>query len=122
MSIGYPFEHLILYNELPARRQDEKHKLTSTSRKGIGGTSVFLGFKNSFLESVLENKRNIGIPGSGTASWRVFLERNRQNVGILGSGTASWRVSLERNRWKIGTSGVQGQLPGECSWKGIGGM
>ena len=62
---------------------------------------VFLGFKDSFLESVPENKRNIGIPGSATASWRV---------------------SLERNRWNIGTSGVQGQLPGECSWKGIGGM
>ena len=29
---------------------------------------------------------------------------------------------LERNRRNVGIPGVQEQLPGECSWKGIGGM
>ena len=81
-------------------------------------------FKNSFLESVPANKRNIKHHYS--AFRNSFLEsvpgKEWAERRYSGFSTASWRVFLERNRWNIGTSGVQRQLPGECSWKGIGGM
>jgi hypothetical protein len=35
-------------------------------------------------------------------------------------GTLFRRVFLERNRLHKAIPGVQEQLPGECSWKGIG--
>jgi hypothetical protein len=56
------------------------------SWKGIGSTRLFLGLRNSFLESVpgKEWAQRRYSWGSGTASWRVFLERNGRNVGIPG--------------------------------------